>query len=229
MRQHIQHLAQWLSTRWSPRALGTRRYAIAAALSGLAALAAAFIVQPPPAQTTEIIVANSDIPAGETIRSTDVKELGIAPRSAPPESFSQPDDVIGSQATANIPEGVAITASMLMGREFLELLPDGLVAVPVRLSDPEISQLLQPGDRIDVWSAHDPFSDFDNRAEEDSQVVAQRALVLTSTSRTDSEGVFGMANDPENGGITLLAVSQGEAEKLAAAHENGGLSIAFVN
>lgn len=174
-------------------------------------------------------MADSDIAAGESITSTDVKSVAIPPNLVPPNSFTQFDDVLESQTATNIPEGVAITSSMLMGREFLNLLPDDLVAVPVRLGDAEISTLLQPGDRIDVWSASDQFSAFDSQSEENSQIVARRALVLTSTSHADSEGVFGMSTDLENGGITLLGVSEEEAEQLASAHEKGGLSIAFVN
>lgn len=72
--------------------------------------------------------------------------------------------------------------------------PPGSVGVPIRPAEPTALKLLQPGDRVDVFSVPDPG--------ESPQAIATAALVL---------GVTG-ADDPTTGGL-LLALTPAEARR----------------
>lgn len=90
-------------------------------------------------------------------------------------------------------------------------IPAGQLAVPVRLADPAVASLLQPGDRVDVFAA-------DGRS--GVRVVAS-GVTITATPTADG----GPWMDGE-GLVVLLAVPE-QAATLAAASAGSPLTFAL--
>lgn len=88
--------------------------------------------------------------------------------------------------------------------------PEGHLAVPVRLADAGIAALLRPGDQVDVFTS-------DTRA--GVEVVA--AAVTVGTAPTTGGGPW-----TDDGELVVLLASPEQAAVLAGASATGGLTVA---
>lgn len=89
--------------------------------------------------------------------------------------------------------------------------PEGQLAVPVRLADAGIAALLRPGDRVDVFTS-------DVRA--GVQIVA--TSVTVGTSPTTSDGPW-----QDGGELVVLLAFPEQAAALAGASVDGSLTVAL--
>jgi len=212
-----------LSARLSWHALGTPRALTAAALIGVIVFGTLHVLQPPPPDTSRVIVAAEDLSAGTVLAATDLRIVDVDPAIIPETGFDDIDEAVGKTLATPVPAGLFLTASALMGPGLYSSVPAGTVATPVRFSDPELIQLLHPGDRINVLVTHH------NQTESDTaEVVTRRALVLaTPEPEENASGLLG-SSPANSGSIVLLAVPESESAALAAASQMGALSIALV-
>src|SRR5690625_868575 len=116
-----------------------------------------------------------------------------------------------------------ISPSELAVMDLYISVPTGTVATPVHFSDPELVQLLRPGDRINVLVTRQAALEVDT-----AEVVARRALVLaTPNPEEESAGLLGVT--PTNSGnFVILAVPEAQAAALADATQMVALSITLV-
>ncbi|HET9140321.1 SAF domain-containing protein [Actinophytocola sp.] len=141
-----------LGGRW-PRALAPRRILAAALL--LAAVLLALRPDPgggPP--TRPMLVAARDLAPGSALTATDVRVVRAPETLRPPSAFEAVEAVTGRVLAGPAGTGEPITAARLLGPENTRLITGGpdAVAVPVRLTDPAVADLLGPGVRVDVVS-----------------------------------------------------------------------------
>lgn len=238
--------------RWSWRALGTRRVLVVATLLALISFGALRTLAPPEPVAEVAIVAARDLGIGETVRAADLKTVRVTPGVVPESALIERDKIIDQVIGVPVPAGLFITASALNTSHRYDDLPAGRVAAPVRFADPQLVQLLQPGDFINVLVAHSGGLDSAS-----AEVVAHRALVLAVPSPGESGGLLGAglggsgaglagsgvggsglgssvsrgfsgSSSSGGGNIAILAVTESEAADLAAASQLGALSIALV-
>jgi Flp pilus assembly protein CpaB len=147
-------LRQLLGNRSWPRALALRRL-IAAALIMLAALLAVRPAVGAREPTDPLVVAARDLPPGVGLSVSDVRVVPVPAAYRPAAALGSADEIAGRVLAGPAAEGEPITRIRLVGPENTRLLTGiaGAVAVPVRLADPTVADLLTPGAHVDVVAA----------------------------------------------------------------------------
>jgi len=140
----------WIRVR---RAVLLRRRLLAALCLGLAVLAGLRTVAAPPAPTEPVLVAARDLPAGAVLAVADLRVARFADGTGPEAGLTR-EQAAGRTLAAPVAAGEPVTGVRLVAPGLLDGYP-GLVAVPVRIPDPDTVALLRVGDRIDLL-ATDP-------------------------------------------------------------------------
>jgi pilus assembly protein CpaB len=178
--------------------------AIAAVLSAVAAAA------PPAPPTLRVVRATTDLTSGAIIRSSDITVSSIAEDALPRGALVDPTVVVGRRLIGPVADGQVLTALDLPGTSWG--MGPGHVIAPLRLADPEVAALLQPGALIDVIAA-DPEGGQAN-------VVATRVRVLTVPAPPASEGI-----SAADGALVLVDVDAETATLLAEAAASTRISV----
>jgi hypothetical protein len=113
-----------------------------------------------------------------------------------------------------------ITDVRLLGDELSQLLtPDGTSAtVPIRLSDPDVAELLAPGSKVDVVSV----GERDARA----TVLAERATVLAVLDAAGADaGGLGRTARGQQGRLVVVVLPPQAATQVAAASLSQSLTV----
>jgi Flp pilus assembly protein CpaB len=154
-----------------------------------------------PIGTHDVVVAKRDIPVGAQIAESD---LGTVKSRSWPNEITSPVEVVGKTLNHSIPTGGLITHSDFVSAD-AAIAGRLQVAVPLSVSD---SQLVSGGSHIDLYSI--------------TGLIAVDAIVI-SVSKNQKSGLLG--NDASANAV--LAISSSEVLRLAAAKENGNLTIAL--
>ena len=125
------------------------RRPLAALTAGGAVLAGLQVASPPPPETLAVWTAARDLPGGETVGEEDLKTRRLSPDSVPDRAVVDLDDVVGRTLAAPMARGEVITNLRTVHRGLLRGYP-GTTAVPLRITDAAVVDLLRVGDRISV-------------------------------------------------------------------------------
>jgi pilus assembly protein CpaB len=181
-----------------PRWLAMRR--ITAVV--LVLLAAALAVLPadratPP--TVPMLVAARDLPPGVTLRAADVLVSRLPPFLRPAAALTAPAQVTGRVLASATTAGEPLTRVRLVGPENSRLTAGdpNAAAVPFRLADPAVADLLTPGTRVDVVTV--------SQDSPDPLVLAANATVLT------------VRRPAKDSSLVVIALPEVEATRVAAA------------
>ena len=178
--------------------------ALVAVWAGLRATAA-----PPPARVP-VTVAARDLGAGSVLRPADLTTARFAPGTAP---AGQVRDPVGRQLAAPLRGGQPITDTALLGAGLVHDRPD-LVALPVRLPDTAMAELLRVGEEVDVLAA-DPTGG-------PSATVAHAALVLALPPPPADAAADGLP-----GRLVVLGVRTGDVTPVSSAAVTHFLTVAW--
>jgi pilus assembly protein CpaB len=194
----LRHL---LGAKGWPRALTLRR-AVAVIL---VLLAGALAMRPPPATgaTRSVVVAARDLAPGSAIGTADVVLRNLPAASVPDHAVTSTDTVTGRVIAGAARAGEPLTDVRLVGAEAAQLSAGDptAAAVPIRLADAGVGELLRPGTRVDVIT-RDPEHTGD-------PVLATNAVVITVRA--------GPATPGEHGQLVVIALPRDQAARLAAA------------
>lgn len=175
----------------------------------LVLLAAALALRPQPSSAT-VLVAARDLTAGSTLTAADVAVRPVPSGLVPAGVLSEPSSVDGRVLAGAARQGEPITDIRLLGDELARLqAPDeGSATVPVRLSDPDVAELLAPGSTVDVVSV----------GERDAAptVLAERATVLAVLDGRAAAGL-GAAGQAQRGRLVVVVLPRDAATEVAAA------------
>ena len=125
-----------------------RRRALAVGLVALAGFVM-LSAQGRSAPARQVVVAAHDLPAGARLVAADLRVVSLpaaAVPSAAPDSIAA---LVGRTVSGAVEAREALTAARLSRGTAST---PGLVAAPVRLVDPSVGALLQPGQLVDVLS-----------------------------------------------------------------------------
>lgn len=125
------------------------RRPLAALTAAGAVLAALQAISPPRPETVEVWTARRDLPGGTVLRDTDLASARLSPDTVPAEVVSDPQEVVGRTLAAPMSRGEVVTALRTVGRGLLHGYP-GTTAVPLRITDAAVVDLLRVGDRVSL-------------------------------------------------------------------------------
>ncbi|MCS6860364.1 MAG: Flp pilus assembly protein CpaB [Abditibacteriales bacterium] len=174
----------------------------------------------PPPQPVKVVVASTTIPP-RTIITDDMVELkAMPPEQAghiPSGALSDIGQVVNAVSKDLIARGEVVRRSHLLGAlrdvRVTALLPPGRRAMMLVLNNkPQVVNLLQPGDRIDVVATFD--REFSRMLVEDVEVVS----VNTGSEPSQTDSPSGQPAPPVNPHI-IISVTPKEAEMLALASD----------
>lgn len=180
------------------RALALRRVAAVACVlfAGLLALHPA--TGRASSQTTALVAAH-DLAPGHAITPADVVRRELPEELLPRGALRDPGAVRGRTLSSASRSGEVLTDARLAGQE-LTGGGDGRAAVPVRLADPAIAELLQPGQQVDIITT-DPDTG-------PGSVLAERAPVIS---------VRPAGKGREGGRLVVVRLPRQRASAVAAA------------
>jgi Flp pilus assembly protein CpaB len=150
-----------------------RKYA--AVCAAIAVFAALNVLRPPPAPTVIVVVASHDLAAGARLSPGDVADLHVPRDLAPSHTPGSVREVIGRTLSSSLSRGSVVTSLNLVGDAWSALDP-GRRAVPVRLQDAALADLIRPGQHVRL-TAVDP------RSPGEAQTIVEDAVVLAIPPR----------------------------------------------
>lgn len=175
---------------------------MAATLVLLAAVLAFRPTEPDGAPSYPVLVAARDLPPGSSLTPADVR-VAMAPADLrPATALSDTGQVSGRVLATGAGKGEPITTAKLVGPEHTRLVTgrEDSVAVPVRLSDPAVADLLRSGARVDVVTL-DPGGS--------SAVLAEDATVVTVINERADGGA-------DAGRLVVIALPRVDATRVAS-------------
>ena len=142
----------------------------------LVLLAAMLALQPrpgPAAAEAPVLVAARDLSPGRVLTREDVAERSMPAELVPKGAFTRLDAVEGRVLGAAARSGSPLTDVALAGPDQTALTAGagGHAAVPVRLDDPDVADLLYPGRRVDLVTTTTQSGN--------SSVLAERVPVIS--------------------------------------------------
>lgn len=202
------------------------RFALAAALFGLAVALTVHVLRPPPPPTVDVAVTARPVSAGTELTRDDLVLRTIATDLVPPGALHTVRDLLGRAAVVALPAGAPLHATLVSDASVSAAAPRGTVVVPVRLSDDAVAALLRPGDRVDLLSGTTSATGQAGVP----QYLARAALVLPVPAGREPEsagGLLGPASEADRP-VTLVAVDPEDAPELSAVSGWGSVTAVLV-
>jgi Flp pilus assembly protein CpaB len=188
-----------------------RRRRLFAALCALVAVWAGLRATAAPAPPrVPVTVAAHDLGAGAVLRPSDLATVGFAPGTVPAGHIRDPG---GRQLAGPLRRGQPITDAALLGASLVRDRPD-LVALPVRLPDTAMAELLSVGDELDLISA-DPQGG-------PATTVARDVLVLALPPPPSDAAADGLP-----GRVVVLGVPDADVTVVSSATVTRFLTVAW--
>ncbi|MFD6142990.1 SAF domain-containing protein [Promicromonospora sp. NPDC060271] len=208
------------------RILWRWRFALAAALFGLAASVTVHLLRPPPPPTTDVAVTARPVAAGTELTRDDVVVRSVAADLAPPGTLPTVHGLLGRSVVVGLPAGAPLHTTLVSDDGVSAAAPHGTVVVPVRLSDDAVAALLRPGDRIDLLAGTTSGGEPDGAP----RYLARRALVLPVPAGREPEAAGGLLGPAADGDrpVTLVAVTPADAPELSAISGWGAVTAVLV-
>ncbi len=153
------------------RRLLLHRRLIAAVAAGGAVLVGLQAAAPPPPETVTVWTARRGLPGGSVLDESDLVATRFAPDTVPSGAVRDRDTVLGRTLAAPMARGEVLTRVRTLGRGLLRGYP-GATAVPLRITDGAVVDLLRVGDRVSFVIADPDGRATPSRLVEDVSVVA---------------------------------------------------------
>jgi Flp pilus assembly protein CpaB len=194
-------ISQWLRPDWS-RTLLARRIAAA----GLVVLAGVAALRPDPdGERAPVLVAAHDLSPGAALSADDLLlEKRLVP-TIPDGAQSEIDTVVGSTLAGPARRGEVLTDVRLLGRRLAESAAGpGARIVPVHPVDRALTDLVRPGDVVDVVAASQ------TSPPSAARVIATDAIVVLVSAKQKAQAAT-------NDRVVLVALPTASANAVAGA------------
>jgi Flp pilus assembly protein CpaB len=139
-----------------------------------------------------VVVAARELPAGHRLTRSDLLVEHWPEQLRPAAARGDPSTLAGLRLAGLVSKGEPITATRLIGADLASALPRGLVAAALTLADEHASELVRPGDRVDLLETQRPVDPLAGGPTEQTEVAALAArvsvlAVLPATAAADAE------------------------------------------
>ncbi|NJC56264.1 SAF domain-containing protein [Brevibacterium marinum] len=156
---------------------------------------------------TAIVVANRDLPPGSELGSQDLAVVEFPASLVPEKSFTSVSEAEHKRTSAGLSEGSPVTRSAVLDQQALPEDSTDLL-MPVRLADDASAALLQPGQRIRLFSS---------LPDGGSEVVVEEVTIARLVEKADGISA-------ESGQLVSVMLSSDDAGRIA---EFAGMPISF--
>lgn len=204
--------------------LWRRRFVVAALAMGSAAAVAVHEVSPPPPDLTPVVVAARAVAAGSTLGADDVLTVDLPTDVVPADAIRDTVGAVGLAVAVDLTPGTVVSGPVL-STDLAAQAPPGTVIAAVRLAEPALAALLEPGMRVDLLApaAQAPGLEVpggEPGAALPGTYLARAAVVQpVPASGTDAadDGILslGAGGTVETTDLVLVAVTPDEAASLA--------------
>lgn len=165
--------------------------------------------------TAHVVVAARDIAPGTKLTADDLRVVDLPAATVPHGALTETSAAIGQLLAGAARGGEPLTDARLVGATNTRLSTGdpNAVAVPVRLADPGVAGLLQPGDHVDIVTVGDQTESMSTDSSpppSTGTVLADDVTVITVADAPASDG----QND--QGKLVVIAVPQRNATLVAA-------------
>lgn len=156
---------------------------------------------------TSVVVANRNLPPGSELRPQDLIVVEFPTQLVPDKAFTSVADADHKRTSAGLSKGSPLTRSAVLDQQAL---PEGStdLLMPVRLADDASAALLQPGQRIRLFSS---------LPDGGSEVVVEEVTIARLVDKDD--GITA-----QSGQLVSVILSSHDAERIA---EFAGMPISF--
>ncbi|MDN5586485.1 MAG: SAF domain-containing protein [Brevibacterium sp.] len=180
---------------------------IAAAVCFACACAIVVWILTPDQGGTSVVVANRNLPPGSELRTQDLTVVEFPTQLVPDKVFTAVSDAEHKRTSAGLSKGSPLTQSAVLDQQAL---PEGNtdLLMPVRLADNASAALLQPGQRIRLFSS---------LPDGGSEVVVKEVTIARLVDKP--EGITS-----QSGQLVSVILSSDDAERIA---EFAGMPISF--
>ncbi len=200
------------------------RLVLAAALGVLALVLA---LRPDPAtETRTVVVAAHDLAPGVALTAEDLSTAAHPARLVGPGTPADPDDLVGQTLATALAAGDPVTGLRVIGPELARAAvgSDRARMVPVRPADPSVTDLLRPGDRVDVITVDEP-DPIDLRVDDPAPPTAGGAGTVLARGAPVIM-IPGVSAPTDSGGpVLLIALPEEQATEVAAASLTRALTV----
>ena len=187
--------------------------------------------QIPPGGLASVVVAASDIEAGQAIGRGQLRTIRVPAAAVPKGALRSAGQAVGSTAALSIEEGQTLTPRTIGQGGASALVPRGMLAYDLPADfGPGSGLVPRQGDRVDVIAAFPSAGGGEGTAE----TVLRWRMVAGSAAGGDQAGNMSAAPDigdarsGSSGRITLLVTSE-EAEHLAMAESLGRIRVVLAS
>lgn len=156
---------------------------------------------------TDIVVTNKDLPPGSRLSEADLTVVDFPTRLIPDKAYRTIAEARDKQTAGGLSKGTPVTASVVLDQQALPRGSNDLI-MPVRLADDESAALLQPGQKIRLFSS---------LPEGGSEVVVNEVTIARMIDKANGIAV-------ESGQLVSVILSPEDAGRIA---EFAGLPISF--
>lgn len=166
-----------------------------------------------------MVVLASAVPAGHVLDARDLEIVHVAPGAVPSDAVTRPDEAAGRTATVSLARGTVVSETVLASSDITSQVPAGSVIAAVRLAEPALGAVLEPGVRVDLLAPSVAPTDAAAGTSTAATYLARRALVLPAPATGSEAGgglsLTGAAPDDAPSDLLLVAVTPEEATYLA--------------
>ena len=193
-----------------------RRRPLAALLAAGAVLVGTQVVSPPPPSTDAVWTAARDLPGGVLLRAEDLVRTELPPAAVPRGTVHDETAALGRRLAAPMTRGEVLTGIRTLTPGILAGYP-GSTAVPVRVGDADVVDLLRVGDRVTLVAGDPDGRGAPTTLAEDVPVIA------LPVARSGGPG------STSSGRIAVLAVPSATAGVVAVRASAGFLSVTWTD
>ncbi|MGN6160444.1 MAG: SAF domain-containing protein [Marmoricola sp.] len=195
----IRYRRLWRRVLWHRRKFA----AVAAAVVVFASLQ---VLRPPAPPSTPIVTVSHDIAPGTRLGAGDVVLARYPTALAPLHALSSVAAAVGRTLASGASQGTPLTTASLGGQAWSSL-GGGDVAVPVRLQDGALADILRPGERVQLTAVDPKNPSGSETLVEDALVLAVPPASRDSPASAGRLVIFGVPAERSNL-VTSSAVSR---------------------
>jgi pilus assembly protein CpaB len=204
-----------------------RRYRrwFGAGLVGVSLFLTLSVLAPPPTPTALVAVASQDLTPGTVLSAETIEALAVHTDAVQPTAL-QPHDAVGRVVSGPVAAGEHLTSTRLRGEALLLGAPPGMLALPVRVTDPGSAALVTSGDRIDLLAAvrRDQGTTVRTVARDVAVLLAPRS---PSTGEADADLLGALEAEADLlGGLIVVAASPADVASIVAGAAEAPLWVA---
>lgn len=144
--------------------------------------------------TVQVAVTKKALYTGAELTAGDLEMVAVPVNMAPASSIKNIQEVLGKSLITPLPPGIPLAAEMLLDGSLREHAPPGMVIIALALSNAAIPDMLQIGDRIDLYAIGKNYKSLAAAGTGETSGVAETEAKTDSHSEENDNSDNGASN-----------------------------------